>query len=236
MSRKPSGSLVGGAGSRGGGPSRPSAVARGTAYELAVRSYLLSSPYNCTSLIRIGGAGDAGVDLRGRWGGTPVLPFLGAKEMEDEEAVRRAQRWSVVVQCKAYAKQVGPAVVRELEGVLSAEEQVLLSMLRRPSEAPPSSPNSSPSSSSLPAVPPPTFGFLFSLSGFSTAACVRAFASKLPLSLCHLRPRDPGALDDAARKGSKRGVLQPEELEVLSMSFNNTTRRILQETMKGKEP
>ncbi|GAA5839058.1 hypothetical protein JCM11251_007865 [Rhodosporidiobolus azoricus] len=224
-------------------PTRPSNVARGTAYELAVQSYLLSAPYNCTSLVRIGGAGDAGVDLRGKWGGQPVLPppleQPEAEEVETDESVaglaRPARRWAVVVQCKAYSKPVGPAVVRELEGVLSAEEAALISTLRRhaPFPSPPSSPSyiSSPpypSSSDTPLrLPPPTIGFLFSLSGFSPAASTRGLTSKLPLSLCHLRPKRSEALDEAARRGIVRGVLKPEEVEVVSMTFNRALERVL---------
>ncbi|GAA5939152.1 uncharacterized protein JCM15063_004442 [Sporobolomyces koalae] len=75
----------------------------GTAFELAALDLLASPPHDMV-LIRVGGAGDKGVDLRGRW-----------------HPSRRIGPLDVIVQCKAERAPVRPAVLRELEGVLQNE-------------------------------------------------------------------------------------------------------------------
>lgn len=48
-------------------PLAHSTTGLGTAYELATARYLSARPYNIRGLIRVGGANDKGIDLRGRW-------------------------------------------------------------------------------------------------------------------------------------------------------------------------
>ncbi|GAA6023466.1 hypothetical protein JCM11491_000586 [Sporobolomyces phaffii] len=71
----------------------------GTAYELATLNLLASAPYSMR-LLRVGGANDRGVDLRG---------------------TSHQGRFDVVVQCKATQSRLGPAAVREFEAVLHRE-------------------------------------------------------------------------------------------------------------------
>lgn len=88
-------------------PTRASTTARGTAYELTTLRFLSSPPLSL-SLLRVGGANDKGVDLRGWWDVPPRLP--------DQ---KEAKRWSVVVQCKAEKEKLGPSVIRDLEGAVA---------------------------------------------------------------------------------------------------------------------
>ncbi|GAA5836941.1 hypothetical protein JCM9279_007708 [Rhodotorula babjevae] len=90
-------------------PPPPSTVALGTAYERATASFLAQAPqYTLQGIVRVGGKGDQGIDLRARWhlASSPSshpLPY------------------PVIVQCKAESSPVGPATVRELEGTLAAQ-------------------------------------------------------------------------------------------------------------------
>ncbi|KAJ2750931.1 hypothetical protein H4S06_004249 [Coemansia sp. BCRC 34490] len=79
-----------------------STVEAGTAYER-----LVAATFNSLGarVERVGGAGDCGVDLRGPW----TLP--------------NSKRFYVVGQCKYYErKRIGPAIVREWEGVMSRQD------------------------------------------------------------------------------------------------------------------
>ncbi|KDN45583.1 hypothetical protein K437DRAFT_218340, partial [Tilletiaria anomala UBC 951] len=57
------------------------------------------------NLVRSGGAGDKGIDLKGWW----KLPSR-------ESSSAQAENVRVLVQCKAEAKKLGPRTLRELEG------------------------------------------------------------------------------------------------------------------------
>ncbi|BGP19434.1 hypothetical protein JCM10213_000671 [Rhodosporidiobolus nylandii] len=191
----------------------PSSTALGTAYELACLSWLTDRPLGLTHTVKMGGAGDKGVDLRGRWSGRPLLP-----DGEGRQGATGAARFTAIVQCKAYAEKVQPAVVRELEGTLAAQAQ------RRPSF--------STSSFSSPSLPPSRtaltpVAFLLTLSGFSAEAIKHANASRLPLSLLHLRPREQGKLQEAAKAG-QRGRLSPADMELVSASYNVALRRLVE--------
>ena len=79
--------------------SRTSAVYTGTLYEYVILQKLLTFGFD---LVRVGGAGDAGIDLLGYW----HLPM-------------RQEPLKVLVQCKRLSKsgQVKPSMIRELEAV-----------------------------------------------------------------------------------------------------------------------
>ncbi|KAJ2763124.1 hypothetical protein IWQ56_004899 [Coemansia nantahalensis] len=86
-----------------------STVEAGTAYEHAV-----ASTFNRLGarLQRVGGAHDNGVDLRGSW------------------ALPGRPRFHMVGQCKHYGrKKIGPAVVREWEGVMSRQDTDTLGVI-----------------------------------------------------------------------------------------------------------
>lgn len=85
-----------------------STVKVGTLFELDVKLALRRAGL---VLERVGGANDKGVDLAGSW----VLPGGG--------------RIPVLVQCKAYARRLGPREVRELEGALTQQEDGALGIL-----------------------------------------------------------------------------------------------------------
>lgn len=82
----------------------------GRAFELATLKFLSRAPFELQGLVRVGGAYDNGVDLRGWW--PPSSP---------ETKGQGGPRWGVVVQCKAERSRIGPGVVRELEGVVGSQ-------------------------------------------------------------------------------------------------------------------
>ncbi|WFD32874.1 hypothetical protein MSPP1_003927 [Malassezia sp. CBS 17886] len=91
-----------------------SAAARGAAYELASLEKL--STWLGMQLYRTGGAGDRGIDLCGWW--APGALGGALDPLRTRNAAADPLRMRVVVQCKAEAKPMAPAVVRELEGTL----------------------------------------------------------------------------------------------------------------------
>ncbi|GAA6009722.1 hypothetical protein JCM10207_004168 [Rhodosporidiobolus poonsookiae] len=205
-----------------GRPAPPSAVALGTAYELSSLNFLKSMPYGMTRLLRVGGASDQGVDLRGRWAGAPLL------SPSSPTAVQAFPRPSgpVVVQCKAYADKLQPVVFRELEGVVAASTATSVSFS-------PSSSRTRPSSSSQHAARP-AIGFLLSLSGFTTETLTRAHASRVPLALLHLEPNEPGALVEAARRRGG-GALKPDEMRLVSAGYNSALRAVVAAAQRGPD-
>jgi hypothetical protein len=83
------------------------------------------------SLRRVGGAGDAGIDLRGSWyiphDAMPASRRRAQRIRSDDNAIDKTPRavidkWrrlQIVGQCKAEKKPLGPRAVRELEGVVA---------------------------------------------------------------------------------------------------------------------
>jgi len=92
-----------------------SSVYIGTHYEYLALSQL--TPYGF-ELQRVGGAGDKGIDLLGKWQPPCLAP---SRQKIENEKTKEDEKMeiSVVVQCKA-EKNVRPAQVRELEGVVSS--------------------------------------------------------------------------------------------------------------------
>ncbi|SGY75921.1 BQ5605_C005g03458 [Microbotryum silenes-dioicae] len=137
---------------------RISTVALGTAYELATLQFLSQPPLSLQSLLRIGGANDKGIDLRGFH-----IPQRSVDDDDDDDLVHegsvqprrlRPKRYPILVQCKAVSKPLQPSVVREFEGVLSTE--------------------------------PGGLGILVGMNGFTESAIKRALASELPMALLRL--------------------------------------------------
>ncbi|GAA5968441.1 hypothetical protein JCM11641_007639 [Rhodosporidiobolus odoratus] len=210
------------AGSRAGRPTRaslrvatsPSSVAVGTAYELACQSFLAKPPFNLAKIIRVGGAGDQGVDLRGRWPGAPLLSTT--EKATGSPLAERVVEWETVIQCKAYNDRLGPAVVRELEGTMLATQ---------PAFSPPTVARLSSSTRSTTHNSSAIIGFLISLSGFTTDAIFRANASRLPIALLHLQPKDPERLTEAAQKRG-RSSLAAEEMILASVGYSLALLRL----------
>ncbi|VDC07349.1 unnamed protein product [Peniophora sp. CBMAI 1063] len=125
------------------------------------------------SLSRVGGKSDGGIDLAGWW-------WLPHAHISDTQTRRRIR---VLAQCKAEFKKMGPAYLRELEGVA----------LRQRAE----------SDRTLVAA-------LISQSAFTKACLLAAQASPVPLMLLHL-PEEGGGLGTAiwnSALGSSKGVLE----------------------------
>ncbi|GAA5843452.1 hypothetical protein JCM3766R1_004334 [Sporobolomyces carnicolor] len=90
---------------------RVSTTHLGTAYELRVENLLSREPYRM-HLVRVGGASDKGIDLRGRWS---------PKQASNDDN----RLFDVVVQCKAERGHVRPAAVREFAHVVAHHESPL---------------------------------------------------------------------------------------------------------------
>ena len=136
------------------------------------------------SLQRVGGPSDHGIDLQGWW----WLPTLNASHATHEHTHHRRMR--VLAQCKAEKKKMGPAYLRELEGVMHRYVVGAVDQDLHPAPA------SSPLLSAYPIV-----GLFLSQSPFTKQALLRAHSSPLPLCLLHLPealpdPENPEAEDD----------------------------------------
>ncbi|KAJ9103260.1 hypothetical protein QFC21_002683 [Naganishia friedmannii] len=128
------------------------------------------------SVVRIGGKGDGGIDLRGWWSIPDARHILA----DDKPAVLRRIR--VLAQCKAEKKPPGPRLIREMEGVARREYDLLKeeSHSHRLTE---SGDTASPGPS---IVSEPVVALLCSSSGFSPAAVVEANRSRTPMLLLHI--------------------------------------------------
>lgn len=175
---------------------RPSNTAIGTAFELATLSFLTKPPLSL-SLIRVGGKNDRGVDLRGWWeipqisssrvSSSTAQTISSIKQKAEVEEIRRRKRWSVIVQCKAESKAVGPVVVRELEGTVGNEDLEKNTISGRGRVE---------IEGELKRIKHQTVGILVSQGGFSKEALLRAAASTLPLSLIELDFRSSNILTE----------------------------------------
>ena len=158
-----------------------STVARGTAFE--ERSLRLLREHLSMSLARVGGKSDGGIDLAGWW----WLPHAHAHtSTPTPDPAQPRRRLRVLAQCKAESKKMGPAYLRELEGVALRHQH---------------------------AQPDRTLiAALISQSAFTKACLVAAQASPVPLMLLHL-PEEGEGLGTAiwnAALGSSEGVLGGE--------------------------
>ena len=94
-------------------PPGPSTVALGTAYERATALVLArATQYRLDGIVRVGGKGDQGIDLRARW-------HLASSPSSSSH--QHPHLHPVIVQCKAESSRIGPSTVRELEGTLAAQ-------------------------------------------------------------------------------------------------------------------
>ncbi|KAA1473654.1 hypothetical protein DENSPDRAFT_851756 [Dentipellis sp. KUC8613] len=155
-------------------------VHRGTAFEQ--RALRILQDNMSMELTRVGGRDDRGVDLLGWW----WLPDTRAAALVDRTKTGEERtlgpstpmrRLRVLAQCKAEKKKLGPAYVREFEGVLARHSALSFN---------PTSSTSPASAAST--TPVPTIGVLLSESPFTRASLLAAHSSPAPLVLLHLPP------------------------------------------------
>lgn len=113
-------------------------IFRGTLYELYAKEFL-EKRVNCFDMTRVGGAGDNGVDIFGRWNlatywnslsdaqklkkypRTSILSaskqYNDAIDNEIDKLVDLETSVNVFVQCKNYKKRIQPITIREIAGV-----------------------------------------------------------------------------------------------------------------------
>ncbi|KAK4052824.1 hypothetical protein OIV83_002111 [Microbotryomycetes sp. JL201] len=178
-------------------------VARGTVYEHLIQQLLSEPPLSVQGLLRVGGAGDKGVDLRGWWTQRAFDSTSVARAPQlSSSTVRRPQerRLPVVVQCKAENRKLGPQIIRELEGVAGYETGLKQTVHNRSI----SYAHAGQRHDRIPNLP--TLAFLCGLSGFSKEAYNRALASSCPLSLVHVEC--PSLSDLALRHQQSRESLK----------------------------
>lgn len=100
---------------------------RGTLYELSALKVLLMH-FNCHSMQRVGGPGDNGVDLLGKWDlskyaindSSPALAkslLLIAKTGKSTSGVDLVSDIVALVQCKNYKTKIKASTIRELAGI-----------------------------------------------------------------------------------------------------------------------
>lgn len=170
----------------------------GTAFELISLSLLSSNPYNY-HLTRVGGANDKGLDLRGRL----LLSSSSPSTLSTKSLNNSQSHHQVLVQCKASITPIRPAIIRELEGVLSHHFP--------PSSSPSPEYFTSRRRRNTPAKP---LGILVALNGFSKQTLNRSSESRWPLSLVHLKvARDKLRLND-------QGSLEDKEIQIQVVSWN----------------
>ncbi|KAI0037144.1 hypothetical protein K488DRAFT_39670 [Vararia minispora EC-137] len=167
-----------------------STVHRGNEFER--RSLRLLRENLSMSLTRVGGKSDGGVDLLGWWWLPPRGCTSGAT------ATHERRRLRVLAQCKAEKKKMGPAYLRELEGVVYKH-----------SVAHDRSADTEPTGSKQPIV-----GLLISQSEFTRASMLAAQASPVPLLLLYLPGlHGEGGIGSAvwnAALGAEKGLLGAE--------------------------
>ncbi|KAF8317174.1 hypothetical protein DL93DRAFT_2055834 [Clavulina sp. PMI_390] len=155
-----------------------SAVWKGTTFEN--RSLSILQNHFSMALDRVGGASDGGIDLQGWWW-LPSSERSSASEKPSstshpsESGVSR-RRIRVLAQCKAYSKKLGPASVREMEGVVFAN---------RASQPLVNGSDTSAPSKGLHDIA----ALLISESPFTKQAIMRAMSSPVPFLLLHLPER-----------------------------------------------
>ncbi|GAA5964313.1 hypothetical protein JCM8115_006066 [Rhodotorula mucilaginosa] len=221
-----------------------SPTALGTAYENATRAFLSQPPFSIHGLLNVGGAGDGGVDLRGRWtwqpprqgdrdigflnlaNGASPHPLSARDQRGPVDNEPRLQTWDVLVQCKAEKDHLGPAIVRQLEGSILAD--VARRNPPRRSLAPPPPPTTVPGGRDT-AAP---IGILVGLSGFSRAAILHAQTSALPIVLAHLSIRNLQQQQQqqlvATGRERERGDVGRGAATLVSASVNKAFRRLVE--------
>lgn len=153
-----------------------SAVHRGGAFE-AKCMRLLQDHFSMT-LQRVGGASDGGVDLQGWW----WLPTSAHAPHTDSTTDHRRMR--VLAQCKAEKKKIGPAYLREMEGVLHR------CTVGVPHAQPPPAESAEREQDTPAQNSYPTIGMFLSSSPFTKQALLRAHSSPFPFCLLHLPEPD----------------------------------------------
>ncbi|KAF7800360.1 hypothetical protein EIP86_011610 [Pleurotus ostreatoroseus] len=143
------------------------------------------------SLQRVGGASDGGIDLQGWW----WLPTSVGEPHSDNPADNRRMR--VLAQCKAEKRKIGPAYLREMEGVL-----------HRYSVGAPQALSSSTEQATPSQSPYPIVGLFLSSSPFTKQAMLRVHSSPFPFCLLHLpEPEEIEANEDEAEQTNLGSII-----------------------------
>ncbi|GAA5912054.1 Rrg7p [Sporobolomyces salmoneus] len=186
---------------------RVSTTQLGTAYELLALELLSAHPYYM-ELIRVGGANDKGIDLRGRW--ETSLTNLSSSERKNRSR-SGSGLFDVIVQCKAERSPLRPSVLREFEGVLQNQALSDFTSSRRPST--------------------PTVGILVSLSGFTKSTIDRSVESRWPISLVHYKiEREKLKLKENGKVDPLQRSLDNAEEDVVSWNKNQAWRELVGDT------
>ncbi|EAZ63993.2 hypothetical protein PICST_28762 [Scheffersomyces stipitis CBS 6054] len=95
-------------------------IFRGTLYELYVKDFL-SANLACFELVKVGGAGDNGVDIRGKWN-LDYFQQLQKKKLNSKtnskqgRSINLKRDIKVLIQCKNVSSKIGAGLIREIIG------------------------------------------------------------------------------------------------------------------------
>lgn len=120
-----------------------SATFRGTLYEFLAKDHL-ESVMNCYSMNRVGGAGDNGVDLLGRWNlahydtepngakrpSSKLLLLKARATVTRPPQINLESDVIALVQCKNYATRIKAATIRELAGIYEYHVKTKIDSMR----------------------------------------------------------------------------------------------------------
>ena len=218
-------------------------VQRGTAFEH--RALELLKKHMSMSLTHVGGSYDGGVDLIGWWW-VPTKDYITTRACANaylsrsplsslhclsdpldatvapmgSATIANRRRFRVIVQCKAEKKKMGPAYLRELEGVVHsyAAAATITGIQPHPSESefpcdpqamfsnedPKPTPTAEAKEPASP-LPPPLIAVLVSQSAFTRRCRLAANASPLPVLLVHIPPLPPPSANSSGGSGGDDG-------------------------------
>ncbi|GAA5992199.1 hypothetical protein JCM10908_001814 [Rhodotorula pacifica] len=223
----------------------PSTTALGTAYENATKLFLSRPPFSIRGLLNVGGAGDGGVDLRGRWtwtaGAAAATSRPGASSDTTSPCTPRGGLLDLPggarptllpplgqseddqqLRTRTWDVLVQCKAEKDRLGpsiVRELEGSILADLARR----------NRPSLSSRSLAPPSPgaaagsapIGVLVGLSGFSEAAIRHAQTSAIPLVLAHLRVTD---LREMVATRGREG-----DVSLVSASVNKAMKRLVED-------
>lgn len=203
-----------------------SSVARGTRYEHLCRA-LMSQMFGM-ELERTGGAGDRGIDLRGWWQLPPAPTSALALTSVTQPHLRRQRRIRIVAQCKCQdegGKKMGPALVREMEGVMFRESSAV-SVSKAHREV-----TQATGSVAVDEDDVPLAGIMLSSSGFSKQALLQVRSSNVPLAAMHILAQHHASCAGAERDNSEALVQRCVSI-VWNDRFGSPTHGLLEGGME----
>ena len=158
----------------------------------------------------------------------PLHSFLSILELSDPPdapvgcTIANRRRLRVLAQCKAEKRKMGPAYLRELEGVVSkyAAAGMLSASSRVPKAVAPNDedPSSTPTTTSTEPLP---IALLVSESAFTRHCLLAAHASPLPFLLVHLPPSNPPPSTSSNSSSSSGGGSDGSSSGAIGAIFGN---------------